>query len=84
MGLELLCVKLGHFEFARPYDGSAVIVDFEHELVGLCLIVAKDFDEDVGDVCHKIHWVVVDNDVPWRLGGGVGFRFRDGCRVRHV
>lgn len=84
MGLELLGVEFGFLKLAAPDDGLSAVVDFEHELVGVGLGVGEDFGEDEGDVGHEVDGIIVDDDVPWGLGGGVGFRFCDGGCFRHV
>src|SRR6478735_2201893 len=66
----------------------AVVVDLEHQLLGLLLVVAEVGAEHVGDVAHQVHRVVPDDGHPrlGRQGDLVGSEVRldlDRTRGRH-
>src|SRR4051794_15963253 len=57
-------VELGLLARSAGDDGLALVVNVEHELVGLLLAVSEQLLEDEGDIGHQVDRVVPNDDDP--------------------
>src|SRR5690606_32952413 len=80
-------VQLAGGPVAAGHHGPALVVDLEHQLVGLLTGVAEQLLEHVGHVGHEVDRVVPHDDDPGGVGALLGPRRRlvglDGERGAH-
>jgi hypothetical protein len=68
--MKLLDVEFRPLAGTAPNNGTAFLVDFHHMTPGFFPGVTKDQAEHMCDITHKIHGVIVDDNIPRQIQEG--------------
>ena len=76
-----MTVKLPHIMFrfltaTGPDATSPILMHLQHQPFRFLFIIAKELSNDVGDIAHEIHGVIVDDDTPGCISDDACFRFQ--------
>ena len=64
VAVEPVNIALGFGPRAARHRGPALVVNVEHQLVGLLFAVAEQLPEDVGHIGHQVDRVIPNDDNP--------------------